>query len=90
MTESKRMARRTGRLLGLHWAITDGWIDPESSNMSEIARLLGVNRSTVLRDLADAQDVAAEAGRVYARLRRMKPPSDTSAWRRPRNERVET
>ena len=77
----KRVPKRSARLIALTWAIRDGLIEPGRSNMSEVARALGVNRATILRDMRDVQQTMDEVGSVYARLRNMPIPSDTSNLR---------
>ena len=79
--QTKRVPKRSARLIALTWAIRDGIIDPDRSNMSEVARALGVDRATILRDLRDVRQTMDEIGGIYARLRTMPHPSDTSNLR---------
>lgn len=66
---SQRTDTKAARLVAFAVAIELGLFDPATVNMSDLARLLRVNRSTIMRDLDSVQVVIAESKRIAALLR---------------------
>ena len=64
-----RSGTRTARLIALSMAIQEGQFDPDNANMSEIAKALGVNRSTIFKDFDVIRSVFSESGEMQAKLR---------------------
>lgn len=61
---TKRTSTKAGRLMLLYHLRRDGVID--DLTLQEIGDALGVNRSTILRDLRDLDDVEAEYRHLMA------------------------
>lgn len=68
-----RVGTRTARLIALSMAIQEQLFDPQSVNMSDIAKVIGVNRSTILKDFAVLNSVFDEAREMQAKLRNAPP-----------------
>lgn len=66
---SARTDTKAARLVAFGHAIQEGYFDPKRVNMSELARLMNVHRSTIMRDLENMQAVIDEAKRLQAMLR---------------------
>lgn len=65
---SARTDTKAARLVAFAVATELGLFDPATVNMSELARLLGVHRATILRDLGSVQVVIDESKRIQALL----------------------
>lgn len=61
---AKRTTTKAGRLMLLHHLSSDGITD--DLTLQELGDALGVNRSTILRDLRELDDVEAEYHRLMA------------------------
>ena len=66
---SARTDTKAARLVAFGHAIQEGYFDPATVNMSDLARLLGVHRATIMRDLESVQEVIEESKRIQAQLR---------------------
>lgn len=66
---SHKTSTKAARLVAFGHAIQEGYFDPERVNMSDLARMMNVHRSTIMRDLRSVQEVIEEAKRLQAMLR---------------------
>jgi len=66
---SAKTDTKAARLVAFGHAIQEGYFDPSRVNMSELARLMNVHRSTIMRDLRSVEEVIEEAKRLQALLR---------------------
>ena len=66
---SAKMDTKAARLIALGHAIQEGYFNPETVNMSDLARALGVHRGTIMRDLCAVQSMLDESRRIQAILR---------------------
>lgn len=73
---SQRTDTKAARLVAFGHAIQEGYFDPTTVNMSDLARLLGVHRATIMRDMECVQAVIDESRRIQALLRQT-PVSET-------------
>lgn len=64
-----RRGEKSARIIALAHAIQEGYFDPDKVNMSEVAKLLDLDRSTVMRDLRIVEGVLDEAKAIQAKLR---------------------
>lgn len=60
---------KAARLVALGHAIQEGYFDPGTVNMSDLARTLGVNRSTILKDLRVISEILDESKQIQTTLR---------------------
>lgn len=67
---------KAARLVALTSAIEAGQIDADTVNMSDLARMFEVNRSTIMRDLRMAVGVVELSRRFRSQLA-AHPPSET-------------
>lgn len=73
---SERNTVKAARLVALTNAIEAGQIDADTVNMSELARMFKVNRSTILRDLRMAAGVVELSQQFRSQLT-AHPPTET-------------
>ena len=60
---------KAARLIALGFAIQNGYFDPDTVNMSEMAKVFEVDRSTIMRDLEVVNDVIETTKKYQAILR---------------------
>ena len=66
---SAKMDAKAARLIALAHAIQDGYFDPKTVNMADVAAKLGVSRGTIMRDLRLVESMIDESKRLQAILR---------------------
>lgn len=70
------MDAKAARLIALSHAIQEEYFDPDTVNMSDVARALGVSRGTIMRDLDVVNEMMESAKQMQATLR--STPTTTS------------
>ena len=76
---------KSARIIALAHAIQEGYFDPDTVNMSEVATALDLNRSTIMRDLRIVEGVMGEAKEIQAKLGNLPTTTNTRRHKR-RNE----
>ena len=66
---STKVGEKTARLLALAHTIQEGYLNPDTINMAELANLLDVHRGTIMRDLRVVQDVMDRSKEIQAMIR---------------------
>lgn len=79
-----RRGEKSARIIALAHAIQEGYFDPATVNMSEVAKALDLHRGTIMRDLRIVEGVLDEAKEIQAKLRSI-PVTNTHRHKR-RNE----
>lgn len=60
---------KSARLMALGYAIQEGYFDPDTVNMSDIAEVFCVHRGTIMRDLREVQAMLDTAKEYQTVLR---------------------
>jgi len=71
-----RNATKAARLVALVNSIESGLIDENTVNMSDLARMFKVNRSTILRDFQAAQ-AAVQLSQKFTKMIADNPPTES-------------
>lgn len=78
-----RRGEKSARIIALAHAIQEGYFDPDTVNMSEVAAALDLHRGTIMRDLRIVEGVMDEAKEIQSKLRNL---PTTSTYRHTKKE----